>query len=272
MVCVIIICIVLLATLSLIPINIISYFIDSIIKNNEIDLIDVANNFTAWLDHGEFTPFGFSFDVGNGCAMGIKRYESTGNPNSGGASETNNGNGSLMRIMPACIYCATKIDDDKKAVELIESVSAITHAHKRAKMACGIYYFITKEILNTNYELFNCIQNGIDKAFAFYSKEEELSYYNRIRDVAKFMKTPVSAIKSTGYVVDTLEAAIWSLATTDSYKDALLKAVNLGDDTDTVGAVAGGLAGLFYGVPFDWIDTLQRKEWLIKMCACADRL
>ena len=75
-------------------------------------------------------------------------------------------------------------------------------------------------------------------------------------------------IKSSGYVVDTLEAAIWCFLNTDNYKDCVLKAVNLGEDTDTVGAVAGGLAGLYYGIeaiPEEWIEVLPKKEWITEL-------
>ena len=80
-----------------------------------------------------------------------------------------------------------------------------------------------------------------------------------------FATLPDEKIKGTGYVVDALEAAVWSLVTTGSFSKALLKAVNLGDDTDTVGAIAGGLAGLFYGydsIPEDWLAVLPRREWI----------
>jgi ADP-ribosylglycohydrolase len=80
---------------------------------------------------------------------------------------------------------------------------------------------------------------------------------------------PEQEIKSSGYVVDTLEAAIWCLMNTSNYKDCVLKAVNLGDDTDTVAAVAGGLAGLFYGVdaiPKDWLNQFARLDYIKELC------
>jgi ADP-ribosylglycohydrolase len=81
---------------------------------------------------------------------------------------------------------------------------------------------------------------------------------------------PESRIKSSGYVVDTLEAAVWCLLTTDSFEKALLRAVNLGDDTDTVGAVAGGLAGLYYGyeaIPEGWLSEIKKRDWIEKLCS-----
>ena len=89
------------------------------------------------------------------------------------------------------------------------------------------------------------------------------------RDLNEFMDVPVDLIQSSGYVVDTLEAAIWCLLNTNSIKDCLLKAVNLGDDMDTVAAVAGGLAGLYYGyeeIPKEWMEKIQKRYWIKRMC------
>ena len=112
------------------------------------------------------------------------------------------------------------------------------------------------------------------KGFAFYEKETgnrvELSYYGRLKELSEFAALPDEEIKSGGYIVDTLEAAIWSLLNTDSFASALLKAVNLGDDTDTVGAVAGGLAGLYYGyeaIPQKWLEEIKRREWIEQLCS-----
>ena len=101
------------------------------------------------------------------------------------------------------------------------------------------------------------------------SDRRNLDCYKRLRDLAQFAEVPVEKIWSSGYVVDTLEAAVWSLITTSSFEEALLKAVNLGEDSDTVGAVTGGLAGLFYGfdsIPPEWLAAIQRKDWIVQMC------
>ena len=107
-----------------------------------------------------------------------------------------------------------------------------------------------------------------DTAVRFYHSDVanyvELAHYGRLFRLEEFVEVPEEAIKSSGYVVDSLEAAVWSLITTDSFDKALLKAVNLGDDTDTVGAIAGGLAGLYYGyesMPKEWLESVIRREW-----------
>jgi ADP-ribosylglycohydrolase len=96
----------------------------------------------------------------------------------------------------------------------------------------------------------------------------ELSHYGRIFE-PDFANIPKNGIKSSGYVVDTLEAALWCLLTTDSYRECVLKAVNLGEDTDTIAAIAGGLAGALYGyeaIPGEWLDKLLRREYIEQLC------
>lgn len=122
--------------------------------------------------------------------------------------------------------------------------------------------------------LLHLLQQGIDEGFAYYRHDfrnlTEMSRYSRLYDLHKLREIPASEIRGSGYVVDSLEAAVWSLITTDTLPEALLKAVNLGDDTDTVAAIAGGLAGLYYGanaIPPEWLEALKRREWILEMCS-----
>ena len=97
----------------------------------------------------------------------------------------------------------------------------------------------------------------------------ELAHYAKLFHLNEFAKYNDDEIKSNGYVADSLEAAVWSLITTDTLENALLKAVNLGDDSDTVGAIAGGLAGLYYGydsVPDEWREQIIKGEEIIELC------
>lgn len=184
-----------------------------------------------------------------------------------------------MRILPACLYgCAAGLEEEE-AVLLAEAVGSLTHAHIRANIACGLYCFMIRKVLNGTGSLAGWMQAGLGKRFAYYEEalqnKEELAFYNRLRDLSEFVRVPAEEIRSSGYVVDTLEAAVWSLITTESFREALLKAVNLGRDTDTVGAIAGGLAGLFYGyeaIPPDWTAELKRKDWIEELCEKADEV
>ena len=248
--------------------------LESVKRLGAVDLHDIMGNFVKWLDSGEFTPYGYSYDIGRSTMDGINRYKKTKNPlKSGSSDEWNNGNGSLMRIMPACLFCAEKALDDDAAITIIHQVGSLTHAHIRANIACGLYFFMVREVLNGDGDFRARLQAGLAHGFAFYEKyladHENLHFYDRLRDLTQFSGLPSKQIKSSGYVVDALEAAVWSLATTDSFESALLKAVNLGDDSDTVGAIAGGLAGLFYGyraIPSSWLEAVQRKDWIEKLC------
>jgi ADP-ribosylglycohydrolase len=116
------------------------------------------------------------------------------------------------------------------------------------------------------------LQEGINNAYIYYRKDiqnlKELNHYNRLIDLHQFQNIPENEIKSSGYVVDTLEAAVWCMINTSSYAECVLKAVNLGDDTDTVAAIAGGLAGLYYGydnIPTEWLNVIQKREWIEKL-------
>lgn len=178
-----------------------------------------------------------------------------------------------MRIMPACLYCYEKNLNCGEAVDVIHKVGSLTHAHIRVNIACGLYYFMCKAILEENGILQDRLQTGANQGFAYYVKKladhECLQDYDRLRDLTSFAALPVEKIKSSGYVVDTLEAAVWSLLTTTSFEEALLKAVNLGEDTDTVGSVTGGLAGLYYRyeeIPAQWLEMIQKRNWIESLC------
>ena len=128
--------------------------LESIFAMKEIDCEDIMENFADWLVDGKFTPFGYSFDQGSTCVKAITNYIRNNDTNSCGITgEWANGNGALMRIMPVCLYVYEEIQENKmseeEAVITVEKVSALTHNHLRSRMACGIYYFLVKEILQS---------------------------------------------------------------------------------------------------------------------------
>lgn len=246
----------------------------SIRDEKSVNLPDIMDRFVRWMDKGEYTPFGESFDIGRGTYMAVRRYQQERDVSScGGRTEVENGNGSLMRIMPACLYChneqAAGRMSGEEAIGTVHAVSGLTHNHMRAKIACGLYYLMARRILTGDGTLRERLQKGIDEGFDFYKKDlaslVELACYGRLYNLKEFADTDRDEIKSSGYVVDTLEAAVWSLLKTNTFKDALLTAVNLGNDTDSVGAVTGGLAGLYYGyeaIPEEWRLAIRKREWI----------
>lgn len=213
---------------------------NSIKKCGQIDLADIRMCFEDWYYRGTYTPYGRAYDIGGTCADAISNKKGRDN-------EWSNGNGSLMRIIPLAFVLDLT---DKE----IADVSAITHAHSKSMYGCIAYIRIARGLLQRR-KLKECILEYVS----------EDSAYARVRGIEEVAR---ENILSSGYVVDTFEAAMWCLLTTDSYKECILKAVNLGDDTDTVGAVAGGLAGIMYGydnIPKEWIEGLKSKE-VIENC------
>lgn len=250
----------------------------SLQEKNGVDYRDMMERFVNWTVNGEYTPAGVAFDQGITCMESIGRYMVTKDYKTcGKTGERANGNGALMRIMPVCLYAYEKVKSNEwsveEALETIHQVSAFTHNHLRSMMACGIYYFMICNILDGEGTLQERLQKGVDDAVKFYHGDitnyVEQAHYGRLFHLNEFIEVPEEDIRSSGYVVDSLEAAVWSLITTDSFKPALLKAVNLGDDSDTVGAIAGGLAGLYYGyesMPKEWLEIIIKRAWIEELC------
>ncbi len=210
----------------------------SLKKNSKAVLSqDIRKNFLLWMRDSEFTAGGEFFDIGNGTYAAL----SSGMP---GTSEYSNGNGSLMRILPLAFVNSTD--------EEVRDVSSITHAHRISKESCVIYIHVAKHLL-AGEELSRIIPT--------------LKYKKPFHRLATIDKLSRDEISSSGYVVDTLEAVLWVLANTNSMEEALISAVNLGEDTDTVAAIAGGLAGIMYGgggeLYEEWYDKLLGKELIM---------
>ena len=242
---------------------------ESLSRRKCVDFGDIAENFLRWYANEEFTATGRRFDIGNTTRASIVRYSrKILSPTKCGASDENsNGNGSLMRILPAVLYLfgtRGKIADDE--LKLIHDFSALTHAHAVSKMSCGIYALIVAQVLDGQ-SISDAFDAGIANAKIFYGSDADFGHFARLTD-ENFAALTENEISSSGYVVDTLEAALWCLLNTGDFKSLALTAVNLGGDTDTVAAVACGLGGLVYGVeniPVDWLDTLKRRAWLEKI-------
>ncbi|MBE8949553.1 MAG: ADP-ribosylglycohydrolase family protein [Quinella sp. 3Q1] len=243
---------------------------ESITRRGKLDYQDVMENFLRWYERDDFTATGERFDIGNTTRSAIVRFSRKLLPPTkcGATEENSNGNGSLMRILPATIYLygtRGKIGGDE--LKIIHEFSALTHGHIISCMACGIYSLIAAQILNGK-NISEAFSIGMDAAKNFYGTNDAFKNFSRLCD-ENFAALPEDKISSSGYVVDTLEATLWCLLNTADYKTLALKAVNLGGDTDTTAAVAGGLAGIFYGaesIPAEWLATLKRRDYLEKIC------
>lgn len=244
------------------------------------NLEDQMARYARWLNEGYMTPHGDVFDVGGATRAAIRRYGAgTEAVLCGGRDERDNGNGSLMRCLPAALYFAASPDEMLSAA--MDEASRLTHAHPRSRLACVYFALVVSELLRS-------AGAGAREAVAAATDRlaplaeggslpadlvSELPSLDRI--VSGRLHTLAEAeIQSSGYVVHTLEAALWCLCTSNSYRECVLKAVNLGDDTDTTACVAGGLAGLLWGadaIPREWSSALADQDTVERVISAFSR-
>lgn len=248
--------------------------IESFNKNNKFDYDDIMKNYIKWVLYGEFTPSGELFDIGRTCLKAIRKYDEgkTIPIECGGTSINSNGNGSLMRILPVALYSFYKKINESSIIKLTNEMSSLTHGHDISKLGCYIYVRYVMYLLSglSKEESYSKIK---DLDYSSYS-EESIDAYGRILndDIKKY---ELDSISSRGYVVDTLEASLWVLLNTNSFKQAIIGAINLGQDTDTIGAIVGSMAGIIYGIndiPKSWLENLKRKEYLMDLTLKFDNL
>lgn len=256
---------------------------DSIVEHG-INYTDQMQRFADWLWSASNTAHDEVFDVGGTVKHAIFRFVK-GVPalECGETAENTCGNGSLMRMIPTACYLAGQHGDaglDDRAAEIIHNTSRCTHAHLRCQMACGVYCAVIIQMCWER-ELHHAVKQGICAALSYYRGKAEFSaVYPEFESLVNIETWGEDQIQSSGYVLHTLQSALWCLLTTCGYAACVLKAVNLGGDTDTTAAVAGGLAGLWYGaeeIPEDWAAaTAKYKELQIRsrrFChACLKRL
>ena len=238
-----------------------------------IDYEDMMTRFLRWVEEGYMTAYGELFDMGIATRKALVSFARGTSPlECGGSGIHDNGNGSLMRILPLALYLHCRMGQDfpqnPEAYQIIHNASALTHAHPISQMACGIYCATVNQLLLGKSDL----QAGISQAKDFYRSQPDfapfLKNFQRV-DMETLQVLPREEISSSGYVVHTLEAALWCLVQHDNYRACLLEAVNLGSDTDTVAAVAGGLAGLRFGlesIPAEWLEVIARLEDIEALC------
>ena len=228
------------------------------------DIHRLASKFIKWKNEGYWTATGEVFDIGNTTRQSIINLSKGVHPNlAGGQNEIDNGNGSLMRMLPLALLL--KDLSIEKRFDLVKEVSSITHAHNRSVISCFYYLEFALQLMEgkDKFEIYENLKKTVPEFLnsnKIYSVE--LTHFDRLIN-DNINELEEDAIQSGGYVIQTLEASIWCLLTSDTYEDSVLKAVNLGGDTDTTGAVTGGLAGLFYGyaaIPKSWIMPILKKE------------
>ena len=243
------------------------------------NLRDQAERMRAWLDEGYFSAREKAFDIGRQTRIGLGEvrkilkageYEKLGHliENS---SETANGNGALMRILP--LLTQTYHLDIMQQLELITQTSALTHPHMRSVLCCLFYLRYAERLLDKEDKLLALgkTQKELRMLMASLVTDEQdrkelyqLCYCNigTLSIDRKDYNEP-NYLRSSGYVVHSLEAALWCIVNSNSYEETILTAVRLGFDTDTIAAISGGLAAIIYGydsIPANWLKALKKPE------------
>ena len=234
------------------------------------DLNDQAHRYVSWWREGEYSVNGRCFDIGNTTAAALQRFKKRNDATtSGDSSPRASGNGSIMRLAPVPIHFVDCFPDQIEQLAKFAAESSITtHASPQCVSACRYMALVLAGLMH-----------GLDREEVLAAdwaplrelKEIEL-FHPEIETVAagSFRQLNPPEIKGSGYVVKSLEAALWAFHNAVDFREAVLKAVNLGDDADTTGAVCGQLAGAFWGetgIPQDLRDGLARKDMLEKALA-----
>jgi ADP-ribosylglycohydrolase len=234
------------------------------------DLNDQARRYVAWWRKGDYSVNGRCFDIGITTRHALGGFLKTGDARtSGDPSERASGNGSIMRLAPVPIRYADLLPDrlDELVRLLIES-SLPTHASPQCLSACVYMGLVLAAFIQ-----------GVDREKVLTADWEPLqrllqvhALHPEIAEVAagSFRCKRRPAIVGSGYVVKGLEAALWAFYDAKDFREAVLRAVNLGDDADTTGAVCGQLAGAYWGesgIPKQWRDGLAKPEMIEKALA-----
>jgi ADP-ribosylglycohydrolase len=243
--------------------------IDSLSRGYNIS--DLGLQFYNWLYKRKFTPHGKVFDCGNQTRTSLKEiYKSVLNdqpitPLPPSSDENSNGNGSLMRILPLGFYLQNHSIEERW--EIINEVSSLTHSHIRSIIGCFIYTELVIDLIG-----------GLDKWDSYQRMKERVNGFLRdkvssterdvYRNILSFDITQLeeSSIRSTPYVVYTLESVLWCFLRGSNYRESVLMGVNLGGDTDTIGSLVGGLSGIVSGmseIPEEWLDSIVKRDEII---------
>lgn len=235
----------------------------SLVETRRFDLRDQIERYVRWLREGYMSSTGRCFDIGNATSAALARYLRTGDPRSGSPDPHSAGNGSIMRLAPVPLFF---YPDTARAVEFAAASSETTHRAATALDACRLLALLICRALD-----------GLSKDEVLFTPYPGFASAPLVPEIAAlaagdYRTKSRDQIDGSGYVVKSLEAALWCFYTTDSYRAAVLAAANLGNDADTTAAVCGQLAGAYYGVdaiPAQWLERLAYRELI---CGLADAL
>lgn len=243
----------------------------SLVEKSSFDPMDIMKKFVKWQREGYMSSTDKCFDIGCTTRQALLLFEGTKGvyPYCGSENVMSAGNGSIMRLAPIPMFFH---DDINSAIEFAGFSSMITHRYVECVDGCKFLSEILWKLIN-GYDQLNVSPDSIlvhiDNLGSVFFKTEN-KFCTNIQTIVNgslFHKT-VDTIKGSGYVVDSLEASLYCFCKTKTFEDAVLMAVNLGDDADTTGAVTGQLAGAYYGydaIPQHWKDKLRHHDMIVEL-------
>lgn len=224
---------------------------------NDSSFADLKNAFCDWAYRGYWTyndkP---SFDVGLTISEILNRWEKKGLFETAKTDEQSNGNGALMRILPIAFYSYKRSIEER----YVKDYATLTHGHIRSTLCCLHYVYVVHALMDGLSIQESLHQANKELASKLIDYPDEAIHFEQIFSIENVQR---DEIQSNGYVIHTLEAVYWSLLNSTSYFDTIYNAVHLGNDTDTIAAIAGGLAGLYYeelDIPEDWMELIPKRE------------
>lgn len=228
---------------------------ESLIECRGFDARDQMERYWRWSREGYNSTREQAFGIGNTVAGAIEHYRRTGEPFSGPDDPWTAGSGSIMRLAPVVLYYLSRPAD---AVRYAAESSRTTHQAEEALQACQLMAHLMCRAIY-----------GVQSKAELFLHSPLPDHAVLLAEIAgrAYLDKQEEQIQGSGYVVESLEAALWCFETTDSFEDAVLKAVNLGDDADTTGAVCGQIAGAYYGldaIPARWVEELMEGERIVR--------
>ncbi|QCP47922.1 ADP-ribosylglycohydrolase family protein [Trinickia violacea] len=223
----------------------------SLVELDRFDARDMMERFCRWMDEGYLSSNGSCFDVGGTVDDALWRFKETGEPFSGSTDRFAAGNGCLMRLAPIPMFFH---HDLEQVIERSGQSSRLTHGARECVEATRLFGAM----------LFRAL-SGETKEAIMATSGLPVGDCESVRAIAagSYRSKTENGIRGSGYVIDSLEAALWCFANTFTFEEAILRATNLGDDADTTAAICGQLAGAHYGmaeIPQQWLDTLVMRD------------
>lgn len=231
----------------------------SIAEKNGINYEDMMNKFIEWYKNAAYTATDMLFDIGNTTRESLNLYLDGFEPlNCGFGGIYDNGNGSLMRMLPIALYTYYKDVKEETIYELVKNTSSLTHSHPISIMGCYIYVKFIHLLLETKDKQDS--YNNVKKLdYQKYFDNETILKYDRLFN--DIYKRNIDEIDSSGYIVSTLEAVFYVILNNNTYKEAILEAINLGEDTDTIGAITGSIISILSNdIPENWLRELKKRQ------------